>query len=437
MNSKVTQLPLPPRPVRGAPEPLGLYIRAGRNDHSVILNLLATGDTGCFGVVFDPTKAKVHQELKDQVLAHRLDAILDTKAMQLACPGGHTPALGALPWGEADRLQTYADFEGLAGRRLIAGIAEYAIENKYTEVLAPTHLLRSADDPWLQIDIESTRLLREQLDRNGGAAVPLIYPLALTYRMLRTPEMRALVINALEGVRVDAIWLRVDGFGVHATATAVRSYIRGATDFHVLGRKIVADCVGGKAALALLAFGAVGGIAHGVTFFEEFNSSSLRSTKKGTPFSSQRRIYVPAIDAMLTGKEAEMLIEASPQTKAAFGCRNTGCCARGIKDMHANPGRHYLYQRMGEVAGLSQLPQLIRPQRYLDLHLRQASDKAVQAASLPFGDEAFTKKMQVNRKRLDSLRVALGSHIQQSPPESFALVPETRAVRERSRLGRV
>lgn len=436
MNTNVTRFPMQPRSVRPAPELLGLYLRAGRNDHKVLLNLLASGSAACFGVVFDPTQIARHEELKEQVLLHRLDAILDTKAMQLALPGGHTSTLGKLPWGEAERIHTPEDFRGLAGRRLIGAIGDFAVKNGYTEVLAPTHLLRSWNDPWVSIDVESTRLLREYLDQNGGRSIPLIYPLALPYSVFRNPELRAHVIDALVDVRADAIWLKVDGFGgARATATGARNFIAAAADFHQLGRKLVADCVGGTVALALVAFRAVGGIAHGVTLLEDFNSASLRSTKKNKAFAAQRRVYVPSIDAMLSSKEAEQLLEASPQAKAAFGCRDTHCCRRGIKDMLVDPGRHYLQQRMKEVSEISQFPEPIRPQLYMDRYLRPATDRAVQAASLSLDDEALTKKLQGNRKRLDSLRVALGTQLQKSPPQTFAVAPQTRAMRERSNRG--
>jgi len=426
---KVTHLQ--PRAVRPAPEPLGLYLRAGRNDHLVLLNLIATGQTACFGVVFDAAQEDRHKELKEQVLTHRLDAILDTKVMQMALPGGHTRALGELPWGEANRLQLTSDFQGLAGRRLIAAIGDYAIQHGYTEVLAPTHLLRDVKDPWLAIDIQSTRLLREYLDQNGGRHIPLIYPLAISYEILRTPKLRAQIINALINVKADAIWLKVDGFGgAHATPTAIRNFITAAGDFHQLGRKLVADCAGGNVSLALLAFGAVGGIAHGVGVFEHFSSAHLRSTKPSNPFTPPMPVYVPSIDAMLSPKEAELLLNASPQAKAAFACPDTACCKRGAKDMLSDPRRHYLVQRMNEVSALGQFPGPIRPQRFLETSLRPATDKALQAASQKIDDAALTKKLQTNRKRLDNMRVALGQHLEKAPPRSFAVAPETRAARE-------
>ena len=429
MRSNVTHMQ--PRAVRPAPEPLALYLRAGRNDHLDLMNLLAAGDNSCFGVVIEATQHERHRELKEQVLAHRLDAILDTKAMQLALPGGYTPSVAKLPWANKEHMHTPADFQGLAGRRLIASIGDFVIKHGYTEVMAPTHLLREFDDAWLAIDAEAARWLRDYLDQNGGRDIPLIYPLAISYEILRTPHMRARVINALINVKADAFWLKVDGFnGSHATPTAVKNFIEAAGDFHQLGRKLVADCVGGTVGLALMAFGAVGGIAHGIGLLEKFSSNHLRSINSGPAFTPTTGVYFPGIDAMLTQKEAELLFGAGSQAKAAFACRDTHCCKRGIKDMTESPKRHFVVQRMQQVAQLSQFPETIRAHRFLELNMRPTTDRALQAASQAIGDEALAKKLQKNRKRLDAMRVALGRQLEKSPPHSYAAVPETRAARE-------
>jgi len=429
MRTNVTHMQ--PRAVRPAPEPLALYLRAGRNDHLALMNLIAAGDTSCFGVVFDAAQEDRHKELKEQVLAARLDAILDTKAMQLALPGGYTNTLAKLPWADKERMHLPGDFQGMAGRRLMAAIGDHAVQHGYTEVLAPTHLLRACDDPWLAIDVETTRRLREHLDQNGGRSIPLIYPLALSYEVFRKPHLRAQVISALINIRADAIWLKIDGLkGAHATPTAAKNFIAAAADFHQLGRKLVGDCIGGKVGLALMAFGAVGGIAHGIGVFETFDSGYLRSARKSKGFAPQMPVYFPGIDAMLHAKEAELLLEASPQAKAAFACRDTHCCKRGVRDMLADPRRHYVVQRMKEIAELGQYPESIRANQFLDKNLRPATDRALQAASLSLDDDKLIAKLQANRKRLDNLRIALGKQLEKSPPRSFAVVPETRAVRE-------
>jgi hypothetical protein len=137
---------------------------------------------------------------------------------------------------------------------------------------------------------------------------------------------------------------------------------------------------------------------------------------------------------MLKLKEAAALIGMSTRTRGLFGCNDTRCCPRGIKDMLENPGRHFLYQRMRQISGLGPIPEQLRPQRFLDQHLRSASDKAVTAATINWRDdpmgEMMAKKMPGNRKRLDALRVALGNHAEKNAPRSFARLPKTRAARE-------
>jgi hypothetical protein len=433
MSGNVTALF--PRVVRPAPNPLGLHLRPGRNDHGEILNLIASGDAGCFGAVFDPTFADRHAVLREQITMHRLDAILDPRTQPAATPGGYTHALGRLPWGRG-RPHATSDFEGIPGRRLIAELGDFVLTSGFTQVMAPTHILRAADDPWLPIDIQATRRLRDYLDRSGGGGVPIIYSLAISNAMFRAADQRQRIIEALRTLPITELWLKVDGFGAAASPTAARTYIAAAAEFHGLGIPIVADQVGGVVGLSLLAFGAVGGIAHGITLGERFDASAWRRPPPDSPpdFGPHRRVYVPAIDAMLKPKEARALIEISARTRSLFACNDTRCCPRGARDMLEKPGRHFLYQRIKEVTGLSQIPEQLRPQRFLDQHLRAATDKALTAATINWGDEpmaeAMAKKMQDNRKRLDNLRVALGNHAETTPPESFAQLPKTRAARE-------
>lgn len=97
------------------------------------------------------------------------------------------------------------------------------------------------------------------------------------------------------------------------------------------------------------------------------------------------------------------------------------------------PSRHFLYQRTREVAGLSQIPESLRSQQFLEDHLRPASDRAVLAATqLPL-HEALKKKMQTQSKRLDDLRVVLATYAQERRDVSFAQHPKTRAAREAHR----
>jgi hypothetical protein len=422
-----------PSIVRPVPDPLALYLRPGRNDRCAMLDLIAAGDASYFGTVFDPSLLDRHGELKQQVLKHRLDAILDPKTQQLALPGSYTPVLGALPWGNPQRPHVLADFEGVAGRRLIATLGDFVIEHGFTQVIAPTHVLRSAIDPWAKLDAETARGLRNHLDRGQGGGVQLIYSLAVPYTAFRDKEQRRRLFDVLKTIPACELWLKIERFGWDSSPTAARTYIEIAAEFHELGIPVVADHVGGVIGLSLLAFGAVGGLAHGVTLGERFDATTWRKPRDGRGFAQPKRIYMPAIDLLLTPKHAAKLINVSSKARSLFGCTDTKCCPRGVKDMLENPARHFLYQRIKEVSGMGQIPNQLRPQRFLDQHLRPATDKALAAATFNWDDDEMAKKMQENRKRLDALRVALGHHADKTPPQSFSTLPKTRAAREKRR----
>ncbi|MGH8533235.1 MAG: hypothetical protein ACREV1_11065 [Gammaproteobacteria bacterium] len=419
-----------PRSVRPAPDPIGLYFWLGRNDHLEVLNFIASGEAACCGFVFDPTLLKRHQDLREQVLNRRLDAILDPKTQQSATPGGYNNRLGDLPWG-VRRPHTPVDFEERSGRRLLAALGDFVLEHGFTQVLAPTHVLRSAHDEWLATDLESTRRLRGHLDRRGSE-VPIIYSLAVAYSVLRDPEQRSKLVDALRTAPASAVWLKVDGFGSSSSASAIRTYLEAAADFRELDIPIIADHVGGLIGLSLLAFNATGGLAHGVTLGERFDATHWRKPRSESIFAPQRRVYIPQVDLMLKPAEARMLLGTSSRAKALFGCPDEKCCPRGITDMIENRARHFLYQRTKEVSHLSQIPERLRAQRFLEQNVRPTTDRALAAANIDWQDEVMAKKTRNHRKRLDMLRVALGEYASMSLPRSFAQLPKTRAVRDPS-----
>ena len=83
-----------------------------------------------------------------------MDVILDPKTQESATPGGFKSQLSDLPWGVSGPHRQ-SDFAGTAGKRLISALAQFALDEEFTQVMSPTHLLRSADDPWLDIDVRS------------------------------------------------------------------------------------------------------------------------------------------------------------------------------------------------------------------------------------------------------------------------------------------
>ncbi|MBI3528875.1 MAG: hypothetical protein HY067_13015 [Betaproteobacteria bacterium] len=418
-----------PRAVRPAPNLLAHYLRIGRNDHRQVLNLAAAGDLACFGAVFDPTSVDRHRELFDVIISRRLDAILDPRTQPSATPGGFSEGIGNLPWG-VGRPHSILDFSGTSGRRMVAALGDFVIDRGFTQVLAPTHLLRSSHDEWLEIDIEATKRLRDFLDRKNSSRIPIVYSLALTYAMLRNPDDRHQLIDALHGIPANAIWLKVDGFGSDSTATAVRSYIEAAADFREIGLPLVSDLTGGLVGLSLLAFGATGGLAHGITSGERFDAGGWRRVRSGSAFGSHHRVYVPQLDILLKPEQAHQLLETSSRAKSLFGCRDTRCCPRGTIDMLENPARHFMYQRIQQVLSLSQIPEQLRAARFLDKYLRPTTDHALAAANIKWRDEKMAKKMREQRKRLDTLRVTLGEYETKEQKQPPAFLPKTRAFRE-------
>lgn len=424
-DKKITTFP---RAVRALPDPLALYLRPGHNDHRAIEQHISSGGTNFSGAVFDPSKIEHHHDLYELILKHNLDAILDPKTIQSATIGGYTEKLGQLPWGK-ERPHNIEDFSGVGGRRVIHALAEFAVDHGFTQVIAPTHIISSAESPWFSVDIRNVQILRNQLDKIGGAKVHIIYQLAISKKLYENAEERLKIINALHGLPISSLWLTIDNFGRNSSATAARNYVDAAHDFHSLNVPVVADYVGGVIGLFLLSFGAVGGISHGVTQYERFNANSFSHPRKPIKFGRPRAIYIPTIDAMLKPEQARLLVNRSTKTKAYFSCNDSNCCPRGFRDMIGDAPHHFLYQRMKEISNLSRIPETIRPQSFLDNHLRDTTDKALHAANINWNDEKFEKKLQENRKRLDRLRTGFGDYAQKKPLLTFSLHPKTRASR--------
>jgi hypothetical protein len=313
----------------------------------------------------------------------------------------------------------------------MAKLGDFAVEHGFTQVLAPTHLLQDASDPWLARDIEASEWLRACLDRNGGKRIPLIYSLAVTYSILRNAAQRRTLVDSMRGVPAEAIWLKVDGFGSSSTPAAARNYINAAADFHELGIPVIGDHVGGLVGLGLLAFGAMGGIAHGVTIQERFETSHWkRERQPWNGWSMPHRVYVHDLDLMLKRGEARLLLESTTRARGLFGCRDSHCCPRNVKDMLENPARHFIYRRIHDVAELGRTPESLRAQTFLERRLRPTTDHALAAASINWSNEAMANKTRDQRKRLDALRVAFSHQLEAVPPQSFASVPLRRVVRD-------
>lgn len=430
--SNVIHLPRPTdaRPVGAS---AGLYFRVGRNQHKDLLDVLSGGVRDFHGLVIDGTNADRHSELHLQALDLGLDVVLDPKTHAMAFPGGHTNSMGNLPWGY-ERPHTVADFEGSSGTRIANEIASFAAERQYTQVLGPCHVLSGANDRWLRRDIDMMGRTRLALDANEKGT-QLIYPLSLPMRVFRDPVERGAIVSAIADAPMDALWLRVDNYGSDATGEKTVAYIQAARDLHALGVPIIADFVGGLSALGLLAFGSVGGIAHGVTFLEGFKASSWRRPPQPGRAGSGNatRVYVPRLDMLLKPDDASHFLTSSTRTRAVHGCRNSHCCPAGLADMLSHPSRHFMYQRTEEVMRVTAPPLSVRGSEYLDKFVRPISDDVSAATGLGAISKEMRAKLDKKQKNLGRFRQSIGHLVEVGGQSSEAALPKTRHERNASK----
>lgn len=389
--------------------------------------MLEAGETDLSGFVFDPCLEHRHRELREAAIEHKLEAVLDPRSVELATEGGvERVGISTLPWGLGDQAPHTPARLAKAGIEVAEKIAAYAVEKGYSAVLAPTHYVADSRDEWCEVDGALTIALRNALDSAGAQGVLVYYPLILHGAALRSWDERRRFKAQLASLPIDAIWLRVNAFGTTSSGPrSLRGYIEAGRDFHSLDIPLVAERVGGVG-LALMAFGAVGGIESGITFGERFEFGALkRKPKDGDRrFSPQARVYISELGAFLTVKQAKEFFEIRGM-KARFGCRDTDCCRRGVTDMTADPRPHFLRKRPREVAAMSRLPEDLRAPTYLDEFLRPATDLALTAS------RAFPR-LEGARVRLERWRTTLGAIHRDRPAESFAIAPRGQRITRKS-----
>jgi hypothetical protein len=423
MSANVIHLPRP-RLQRPALKGLGFFVRVGRNDHIELLHLIAAGERGIFGFVIEAHYVERHRDLITEARRHDFDVILDPKIQQMGFPGAHTESLTALPWG-LERHHNIADFDGTEGKRRAAQIVEAARRNDFTQILGPTHLLNSSNDPWLRRDIAMMNWTAEEIARTG-TALDLIYPLAVPMTVLRNTVERRAIIAAIADAPCGAVWLKAENFGDDATGEKVAAYIEACRDFHQRGLPLIADHVGGLPGLGALACGAVGGLAHGVTIHQNFKASSWRRPRQPGGGGPGWRVYIAPLDLLLKPEMARALFTVAPKIRAMCGYRDTHCCPHGPRDMIDHPARHAIYQRAREIECLSAVPEGVRAGQYLDQGVRCVSDDVAQIAAYPIADEALANALQKKQREMSRFRQMMAHIVDGLDAASVAVAPPRR-----------
>lgn len=349
--------------LRQTPEPLGLFFRPGRADHTTINQLVSENRMGMAGVVFDPCHLSFQESLRAELWARELYTVLDPLCMELATVGGLTPARAKLPWAGND-VHNPSTLTSKAVDQIALQIAECAVKHDFNAVLAPTHFLEEGiNHPWFMVDRRLVTQLRQRLDDLGHRGAAIYYPLAMRTQTFFDRSHRSRLKDILSTLPIDGLWLRIHPIGSWSGDTVLRRYIAACQDFHSLNKPIVAER-SGALGLALLAFGAVSGLDSGITSGEQFNFIRLKKVPKKRPvFAARPRVYIAALGTFLQRNDAADFF-ADPRLRQ-YACRDTACCQRGFESMTKDPRRHFAFSKMEEVGLLSGTPEMLRPASYL------------------------------------------------------------------------
>ncbi len=387
-------------------EPVAHFLRVGTSSHRLLEQLLLAGRLPLRRLVVEAGAFTRQADLISTLLLRHSgrEIVLDTNVAELSMVGRFQGCAKGAPWANPDGVLTPAHFRAGENQFDVVGkIARFAVEHRIHRVLAPVHFISGVKDQWFAIDRSSCLALRRSLDVQGGREIAIDYPLMISNAVLNDGAERNALISALASLPVDSIWLRTSGFGANATAAGLRKYVTAMRDFHVLDKPIISDGIGGMSALAVAAFGAASGVAHGVAEKERFDASSWSKSpdpdREGG--GNSYVMLLPGVDRLIKKAHAHILMNA-PGGRRLCSCHHRDCCPNGFEDTIKDPKGHYLRQRAREIDALSAVPEQLRIQHFLDVVLASAGRTARAAAKLKV-DRSIAEMLQKNADRLDRL----------------------------------
>jgi hypothetical protein len=197
-------------------------------------------------------------------------------------------------------------------------------------------------------------------------------------------------------------------------------------DFVELGRPIVADGVAGLVGLATIAFGAAGGVAHGVGILERFDTRSwVKRPEKRSGGSAGTRALITVLDRQLKTKEVKAIAAATGGGRL-ISCADPKCCRRGVSDTLHDPKLHYIYQRRAPLEAISRVPESHRAQHYISQILAPADRQARMFNRLKIADLKLKKILDDTHRVEHLLRVLEHFHITTADDSRRASSPKLR-----------
>ncbi len=395
------------RLLRPVPDPIPWYVRVGYNDHKLLENKLSAGDARINRVVIDAAYLKRHASLIKVLQARNAEIVLDPRSAELAMPAGQRDVMQHLPWSALARESDPSGYDDAAIHGIARSIAEAAVSHGFSAVLAPAHYLSTPSDSWIDVDIELTKALRQELDALGGNEVRLYYPLLIPYGWLSSRETMIALAGVLSTVPINAVWLRVSNFQNDKSAAAVRHYIEGARALLSSDRPLIADHVGGLSGLAVLACGAAGGLAHGIGIREGFKVANWQKTNRGN-FGVRTRAYVGEADLYIDTKTFGPVLD-NPVIRSRMGCKNKQCCPRGLDDMFGNAKGHTINTRFEQLALLAQSTESQRTGSFIRRSLIPTGATLIKLDHALQAHPELQRRIQRKRRFVDDLRLTLES----------------------------
>jgi hypothetical protein len=394
--------------LHGKPREISQITRVGFREHGQCEQLLSANRLSSRRFVLDAANEGTRRQkslvrsLKDR----HAEIVLDTNCAELSVPGRFSGSAKSAPWAVEGRALEADDFTPGTNRSVIEPIARYAARSEIAAVLSPAHFLGESDQRWRSIDLKSCEALRKALDQYGGRHIQIDYPVIAPYSQFRVPSFRKSLCEELRNLPVDRVWLRIAGFGASATGVGISRYIEGSADFHNLGIPLIADCVGGIASLAIAAMGGVSGFASGLEGKQRFDASGWLKPPGSNRGDGSKRIFISGLDRSLSIAEMRRFLDHTRTSRQLFGCSDPACCG-DIDKMLRNPESHHTVQMGKLVKSLSETPESLRAEQFLEKHLLERAKTAGRANRIRNMDDDLRKKIEASAKRLELAYEAL------------------------------
>lgn len=394
--------------LHGRPQEIAQVTRVGFREHGLCEQLLSANKLMSRRFVIDVATegTRRHKSLVRSLKDRRVEIVLDTNCAELSVPGRFSGSARSAPWAVEGRVLEADDFKAGTNRSVIEPIARYAIKNDVTAILSPSHFLGEIDQGWRRIDLKSCEALRKALDQYGGSHIPIDYPIIASYAQFRDPNFRKSLCEDLRNLPIERVWLRISGIGVRATGVGISRFIEGSADFHNLGIPLIADWVGGMASIAVAAMGGVSGFASGLEGKQQFDASNWLKPSGNGGGGSSKRIFISGLDRYLSVDEMRQFFDNTRTSRQAFGCSDPTCCG-DVDKMLRNPEAHQAVQMGRHVKSLSEIPESLRTEQFLENYVLERAKIAGRANKIRNMDDDLRRKIGASAKRLELAHEAL------------------------------